>query len=667
MRSRASRRYSSNLSLNPSKEDPLDDLDLPVNRHRHRRRKTDQPSNANRSSTQTYAIPAKPKKSRKSPVSSEYPISGFFPRLSRILEHKDEEATSRDSEPPTRTNREPKLHYRRSDATKVDRERAARYRTYHLQQELSSLSNPSLTSLFSTLTTSSGSSGSSTVTQRSYDKSVGIHRKRRLKHRSRRERIPPEGRDYLKLSKTRRSDSMDPVDSHVGTIQEEIAPARDSKLPSRSSLRGPSSATDHDGDDLTSTIGKPASLASSHATSSSEDEDIGEGENTENTNLFPRVSSRASSIASNSHDEETRIDTASKPPRRARSGVPLSNSNGNADEPEQEVATTAAERKSFPPSPSDSFMGKSVWKRQDTFNSDSGISVSSSPEVNTRLEQASKAQQSETEEADSDEESSDPSSSDEDEDEDGEETLTRPCPTARSSSTAITCSNLRSRALMDNDPLVKRLQEQEEEMISHMDLHSPRPQRKFRPPVTSPCEPSPALPLFDHRASSTVPAHFVLPPHAPDLPHRNGGFLHPQYSNAMPPAPPFHPDPTRKTVAGYEVLAEKLAQQSQAMGEGVWQPAYRKFAQLNHRILLHLQDEISVLEEELRMVDESIAQRAEIMEGEIPPASRRLEMRYGSEMHHRRTELLGRVFQKLGQYSMCNPYTLYNPLLTILE
>jgi hypothetical protein len=122
----------------------------------------------------------------------------------------------------------------------------------------------------------------------------------------------------------------------------------------------------------------------------------------------------------------------------------------------------------------------------------------------------------------------------------------------------------------------------------------------------------------------------------------------------MPPVPPFQPDLKKKTIAGYELLAEKLAEQTQErdMGEEVWHPVYRKFAQLNHRILLHLQDEISELEEELRIIDESIVQMAEMMKGKVPSASRRMETRYGSEMHHRRTELLGRVFQKLGQYSM---------------
>jgi hypothetical protein len=80
---------------------------------------------------------------------------------------------------------------------------------------------------------------------------------------------------------------------------------------------------------------------------------------------------------------------------------------------------------------------------------------------------------------------------------------------------------------------------------------------------------------------------------------------------------------------------------------------YRKFEQLNHRVLLHLQDEISELEEELRQIDECIAQYAPRNEsGQLQPASRRGEARYGNELHYKRTELLGRIFLKLGQYSM---------------
>ena len=54
------------------------------------------------------------------------------------------------------------------------------------------------------------------------------------------------------------------------------------------------------------------------------------------------------------------------------------------------------------------------------------------------------------------------------------------------------------------------------------------------------------------------------------------------------------------TMIGYELLAHKLSELKKGSKADSVVPAYRKFEQLNHRVLLHLQDEISELEEELR-------------------------------------------------------------------
>jgi hypothetical protein len=116
---------------------------------------------------------------------------------------------------------------------------------------------------------------------------------------------------------------------------------------------------------------------------------------------------------------------------------------------------------------------------------------------------------------------------------------------------------------------------------------------------------------------------------------------------------------TKTTVVGYELLAGKLAElpkhedASATKERGTIVPMYRKFEQLNHRVLLHLQDEISELEEELRTMDEVIAQCSPRTEaGHLQPASRRGDAKYGCELHHKRTELLGRIYLKLGQYSI---------------
>jgi hypothetical protein len=117
------------------------------------------------------------------------------------------------------------------------------------------------------------------------------------------------------------------------------------------------------------------------------------------------------------------------------------------------------------------------------------------------------------------------------------------------------------------------------------------------------------------------------------------------------------PDMTRATAAGYELLANKLSETPKKSSKflrkaGSVVPMYRKFEHLNHRVLLHLQDEICELEEELRSLDESIAHMSLRDDaGQSYPASRRNDARYGGELHYKRTELLGRIFQKLGQYS----------------
>jgi hypothetical protein len=107
---------------------------------------------------------------------------------------------------------------------------------------------------------------------------------------------------------------------------------------------------------------------------------------------------------------------------------------------------------------------------------------------------------------------------------------------------------------------------------------------------------------------------------------------------------------------GYELLAHKLSElkKDKHNKEETVVPAYRKFEQLNHRVLLHLQDEISELEEDLRQLDHDIAQASPGGQtGHHQPASRRGDTRYGNDLHSRRIALLGRIFQKLEQYSKC--------------
>lgn len=108
------------------------------------------------------------------------------------------------------------------------------------------------------------------------------------------------------------------------------------------------------------------------------------------------------------------------------------------------------------------------------------------------------------------------------------------------------------------------------------------------------------------------------------------------------------------TMIGYELLAHKLSELKKGRKDDAVVPAYRKFEQLNHRVLLHLQDEISELEEELRQLDQEIAEASPgAQTGHRHPASRRGDTQFGNDLHRQRLDVLGRVFLKLEQYSEC--------------
>lgn len=129
----------------------------------------------------------------------------------------------------------------------------------------------------------------------------------------------------------------------------------------------------------------------------------------------------------------------------------------------------------------------------------------------------------------------------------------------------------------------------------------------------------------------------------PTPPHALNG----RSSPSGPLAAPEPPDLTKRTVLGYEELALELSTTESSV-----KPLYRKFEYLNHRILLHLQDEVSEMEESLRSMDEFIAQLdPALVEGQRTPASRRNEAFRGSDLHYKRTQLLGNIFMKTEQYN----------------
>ncbi|KAI9052638.1 hypothetical protein LZ554_003977 [Drepanopeziza brunnea f. sp. 'monogermtubi'] len=103
---------------------------------------------------------------------------------------------------------------------------------------------------------------------------------------------------------------------------------------------------------------------------------------------------------------------------------------------------------------------------------------------------------------------------------------------------------------------------------------------------------------------------------------------------------------------GYELLASKLSEFSASESGPRIKPMYRKFSALNHRLLLHLQDELSELEEQLRHLDHADTQsRVVDIQGHIVPASRRLAAQAGGELQWHKTDILGRIGYKLEQYN----------------
>ncbi|KAH7081830.1 hypothetical protein BKA63DRAFT_530772 [Paraphoma chrysanthemicola] len=263
-----------------------------------------------------------------------------------------------------------------------------------------------------------------------------------------------------------------------------------------------------------------------------------------------------------------------------------------------------------------------------------------------------------------------------------------------------------------SDPYTQRLKRQERELASHV-LQSPQPQKDFQFAGGPSPHPPPPMPLYSPRAySGATPATFEAPttyppewppfppPLAVEYPAQNM-LQSPPAGHALPlavqppmgvtnlpaqqHAPPFYQhagqppqyqahvpasEVTRTTAAGYELLANKLSEPpkgSKSLRKGAnLVPMYRKFENLNHRVLLFLQDEVCELEEELRALDEGIVQMSPRDEaGHAFPASRRGDARFGGELHYKRTELLGRIFQKLGQYNQA--LTSFNSLLKSLD
>ncbi|KAI1752982.1 hypothetical protein F4782DRAFT_530095 [Xylaria castorea] len=140
----------------------------------------------------------------------------------------------------------------------------------------------------------------------------------------------------------------------------------------------------------------------------------------------------------------------------------------------------------------------------------------------------------------------------------------------------------------------------------------------------------------------------------PEMPRGHVQYPHVPPEELTPRAPNQQffkrlPRAEKLPLTGYELLASRLSALSADRG-GQLRPIYRRFEALNHRILLHLQDEICELEEKLHRLDTADTQNRRLPNG-ILPASRRAEFMAGGEFQWHKADILGQIAWKLDQYN----------------
>ncbi|CAG8971050.1 hypothetical protein HYALB_00005288 [Hymenoscyphus albidus] len=144
---------------------------------------------------------------------------------------------------------------------------------------------------------------------------------------------------------------------------------------------------------------------------------------------------------------------------------------------------------------------------------------------------------------------------------------------------------------------------------------------------------------------------FANLPHIPHTPHIPSTALSARPQQKIKQQPLLRAEKVPMT--GYELLASRLSSRATPSaterGEKI-KPIYRKFEALNHRLLLHLQDELSELEEQLQRLDHNDTQSRRT-ETHIIPASRRQSEAAGGELQWHKTDILGKIGFKLAQYN----------------
>ncbi|KAK8097447.1 hypothetical protein PG984_016586 [Apiospora sp. TS-2023a] len=145
----------------------------------------------------------------------------------------------------------------------------------------------------------------------------------------------------------------------------------------------------------------------------------------------------------------------------------------------------------------------------------------------------------------------------------------------------------------------------------------------------------------------------------PEMPRGNANLPHVSPSLLTPRASNFGhvkhlPRAEKLPLSGYELLASRLstagAPAADAPMEPQLKPIYRRFEPLNHRLLLHLQDELCELEEQLHRLDTADTQNRRLQNG-ILPASRRADSQTAGELQWHKTDILGKIGFKLEQYN----------------
>ncbi|KAK3690174.1 hypothetical protein B0T22DRAFT_375130 [Podospora appendiculata] len=175
--------------------------------------------------------------------------------------------------------------------------------------------------------------------------------------------------------------------------------------------------------------------------------------------------------------------------------------------------------------------------------------------------------------------------------------------------------------------------------------------------------------LHSQMNAGTAPTHRYGTPEmargSAKLPHLPPSELQPRVSAPGQGHAKHLPRAERLPLTGYELLAAKISNSNtrprrhrRGSSEGSRadseypniKPIYRRFEALNHRLLLHLQDELSELEEQLHRLDTADTQTRRLQNC-ILPASRRAEFMAGGELQWHKTDILGKIGFKLSQYN----------------